>query len=71
MRLLGLTPAVFVAGLAVLAGTLLALHLLRVRVRRVTVETLLFFKSLGEVTRPRVLPGRPARFWAWRHVVRT
>ena len=65
MNLFGLSPLWFALGAAALAGALLALHLLRVRLRRVEVDTLLFFRLAGAVQKPRVLPGRPARWWAF------
>ncbi len=63
MNLELLSPAALGAALAALAAGVLGLHLLRVRLRRVTVDSLLFFRMVGEVQRPRVLGGRPAR-WA-------
>ena len=65
MNLLRLSPTAFAWGAAGLVAALLVLHLLRVRLRRQTVDSLLFFQMLGEVRRPRVLPGRPARWLAF------
>lgn len=65
MNLLGLPPWTFAAGLAGLAGTLLVLHMLRVRLRRQRVDSLLFFRQVGAVHRPRVLLGLPARWWSY------
>ncbi len=65
MRFAGLDSAWVVAGGAALALALLALHLLRVRLRRVAVETLLFFRAVQTTRRPVVMPGRPARFGAY------
>lgn len=65
MTLFGLSPAVFTLGALLLAAGLGVLHLLRVRLRTVEVDTLLFFRLAGAVQRPRVLFGRPARWWAF------
>jgi hypothetical protein len=65
MNLFGLSPLWFAVGALALAGALFALHLLRVRLRRVEVDTLLFFRLAGALQKPRVLPGRPARWWAF------
>ncbi|MDA0932331.1 MAG: hypothetical protein O3C51_02630 [Planctomycetota bacterium] len=65
MNLLGLPPWMFATGLAGLAGTLLVLHMLRVRLRRQRVDSLLFFRQVGAVHRPRVLLGLPARLWSY------
>jgi hypothetical protein len=65
MNLLGLSPVAFAAGLAGLAGTLFVLHMLRVRLRRQRVDSLLFFRQVGAVHKPRVLLGLPARFWSF------
>ncbi|MBK8975581.1 MAG: hypothetical protein IPM29_06620 [Planctomycetes bacterium] len=65
MILRGLSPTVLLAGLGVLAAVLLVLHLLRVRLRRETVDSLLFFRMLGQVQRPRMLFGLPSRWLAF------
>ncbi|MCA8966442.1 MAG: hypothetical protein H6838_13180 [Planctomycetes bacterium] len=62
MTLFGLSPAAFAVGLAALFGGVALLHLLRVRLRRVEVDTLLFFQLAGALRQPRVLPGKPARW---------
>lgn len=62
MRFYGLSPVTVALLGAGIAATLLVLHLLRVRLRQVEVDTLLFFKLAGVVQKPRVLPGRPARW---------
>lgn len=61
MNLVGLSPAAFAIGLAALALTLGALHVLRVRMRRQVVDSLLFFRSAALQARPRVLGQRLAR----------
>lgn len=65
MTLFGLSPAVFLAGAGALAAGLVLLHLLRVRLRTVDVDTLLFFRLAGALQKPRVLPGKPARWLAF------
>lgn len=65
MTLSGLSPWTFLVGALALAGSLVALHLLRVRLRRVEVDTLLFFRLAGALQKPRVLPGAPARWLAF------
>ena len=65
MSLFGVSPLVFAAGLAGIAAVLGVLHLLRVRLRRVTVDTLLFFRLAGTVQQPRTLLGRPSRWLAF------
>ncbi len=65
MTLFGVSPLVFGMVAVALAAVVSALHLLRVRLRRVDVDTLLFFRLAGSVRQPRVLPGRPARWLAW------
>ena len=65
MNLLGLPWTWFGAGLAAIAASLLVLHLLRVRLRRVSVETLMFFRMVGAVQQPRVLLGKPGRWLAF------
>lgn len=65
MSLFGLAPATFALGALLLAGGLALLHLLRVRLRSVEVDTLLFFRLAGALQKPRVLPGRPARWFAF------
>lgn len=62
MTLLGLPLWGYLVGLAGLATALFSLHLLRIRLRRQTVDSLLFFQQVGAVHKPRVLPGRPARW---------
>jgi hypothetical protein len=62
MSLLGLPAWAYAAGLAGLAAALLGLHLLRIRLRRQTVDSLLFFRQVGAVHKPRVLLGRPSRW---------
>lgn len=64
MTLFGLSPATFALGAAALLAVVMLLHLLRVRLRRVDVDTLLFFQLAGALRQPRVLPGRPARLWS-------
>jgi hypothetical protein len=65
MSLWGLSPLAFVIGALALAAIVGALHLLRVRLRQVDVDTLLFFRLAGAVKQPRVLPGRPSRWLAF------
>lgn len=65
MTLFGLSPAVFLIGAGALAAGLVLLHLLRVRLRTVDVDTLLFFRLAGALQKPRVLPGKPARWLAF------
>ncbi|MBM4060567.1 MAG: hypothetical protein FJ265_05660, partial [Planctomycetes bacterium] len=65
MTLFGLSPAAFWLGAGALAAGLLLLHLLRVRLRAAEVDTLLFFRLAGALQKPRVLPGRPARWLAF------
>lgn len=65
MTLFGLSPLVFLLGAGGLAAGLGLLHLLRVRLRTVDVDTLLFFRLAGALQKPRVLPGRPARWLAF------
>ncbi len=65
MNLLGLSPTTFALGAAGIAAALGALHLLRIRLRRQTVDSLLFFEMLGAVERPRVFLGRPARWLSY------
>jgi hypothetical protein len=65
MTLFGLAPATFLLGALVLTAALGLLHLLRVRLRSVQVDTLLFFRLAGALQKPRVLPGRPARWLAF------
>jgi hypothetical protein len=65
MNLLGLPTWTYAAGLAGLAGMLLMLHMLRVRLRRQRVDSLLFFRQVGAVHKPRVLLGLPSRFWSY------
>lgn len=62
MTLLGLPLGGFLLGLAGLATALFGLHLLRIRLRRQTVDSLLFFRQVGTVHKPRVLLGRPSRW---------
>lgn len=64
MTLFGLSPAAFWLGALALGGGLVLLHLLRVRLRPVEVDTLLFFRLAGALQKPRVLPGAPARWLA-------
>jgi hypothetical protein len=65
MSLFGMSAMAFWLGLLGLAAGLFGLHLLRVRLRRVEVDTLLFFRLAGALQKPRVLPGRPARLLAY------
>lgn len=65
MNLLGVSPVAFAIGALLLAAGVAALHLLRVRLRQVDVDTLLFFRLAGAVRQPRVLPGRPSRWLAF------
>src|SRR5262245_38502923 len=62
MRWLGLSPLAFAIGLAALAALAFALHLLRVRLRRVEVDTLLFFPADVPDPERRELIGRPSRW---------
>lgn len=64
MSWFGLSPTAVLTGAAVLAAIAVALHLLRVRLRRVEVDTLLFFQLAGTVRQPRSLPGSPSRWWS-------
>ncbi len=61
MNLVGLSTATFVSGLAALIVALGALHLLRVRMRRQVVDSLLFFRTAALQARPRVLGKKLAR----------
>jgi hypothetical protein len=65
MSLFGLSPAALLLGALALLAALFVLHLLRVRLRRVEVDTLLFFERLGSVKQPRALLGAPARWLAF------
>lgn len=65
MNLLGSTWTALALGAAALAMTWLVLHMLRVRLERVTVPTLLFFRVAATPERPRVLGGRPRRWLAY------
>ncbi|MBK9383456.1 MAG: hypothetical protein IPN34_01330 [Planctomycetes bacterium] len=65
MSLFGLSSTALLLGALALLATLFVLHLLRVRLRRVEVDTLLFFERLGSVKQPRALPGSPARWLAF------
>lgn len=65
MQWLGLPAALVGLGALAIGALLLALHLLRVRLRRVPVDTLLFFRAAGAVQRPRTLLGPPRRLLAW------
>jgi hypothetical protein len=65
MTLFGMSPAVFLVGAGAIVAGLLLLHLLRVRLRAVEVDTLLFFRLAGALQKPRVLPGKPARWLAF------
>jgi hypothetical protein len=49
------------AGSFLLGAALFGLHLLRVRLVRVPVETLLFFRTAQAPLRPRSLVGMPRR----------
>ena len=62
MSWFGLSPTALLIGAAVLAAVAVALHLLRVRLRHVEVDTLLFFRLAGTVRQPRSLPGSPSRW---------
>ncbi|MBK8099872.1 MAG: hypothetical protein IPK26_22450 [Planctomycetes bacterium] len=62
MSWFGLSPTALLIGAAVLAAVAVVLHLLRVRLRRVEVDTLLFFQLAGTVRQPRSLPGSPSRW---------
>lgn len=64
MNLFGLAPSTLLLFAASLAGAVLALHLLRIRLRQVEVDTLLFLRMAGAVRQPRVLLGRPSRWLA-------
>ncbi|MBI5851077.1 MAG: hypothetical protein HZB39_08620 [Planctomycetes bacterium] len=61
MNLAGLSGTAFAGGLAGLLLALGALHLLRVRMRRQVVDSLLFFRSVALHARPRVLGRKLAR----------
>ena len=61
MNLTGLGVGAFLGGLAALVIALGGLHLLRVRMRRQVVDSLLFFRSAALQARPRVLGRRLAR----------
>ena len=61
MNLTGLGVGAFLGGLAALVLGLGGLHLLRVRMRRQVVDSLLFFRSAALQARPRVLGRRLAR----------
>jgi hypothetical protein len=65
MNLLGLSPTAFFVGLAALSVGLFGLHLLRVRLRREVVDSLLFFQQVADVQRPRTLLGAPRRWLAF------
>ncbi len=65
MSLSALSWPAFAAGLAAVAAALFVLHWLRVRLRRVTVPTLLFFAQAAAPARPRVLFGSPRRLLAY------
>lgn len=64
MNLFGLAPSTLLLLAASLAGAVLVLHLLRIRLRQVEVDTLLFFRMAGAVRQPRVLLGSPSRWLA-------
>jgi len=64
MNLFGLAPSTLLLLGASFAATVLLLHLLRIRLRQVEVDTLLFFRMAGAVRQPRVLLGRPSRWLA-------
>jgi hypothetical protein len=61
MNFFGLSPAAFAIGALVAAGALAVLHLLRVRLRRQEVDTLLFFRAAAAVQRPRSLLAKFSR----------
>ncbi|MBL8898619.1 MAG: hypothetical protein JNM84_13365 [Planctomycetes bacterium] len=65
MSFFGLSPAALLLGALALLAALFALHLLRVRLRRVEVDTLLFFERSGSVRQPRALLGSPSRWLAF------
>ena len=65
MSLLGISPLAWGLGLFGFAAGLFALHLLRVRLRRQTVDSLLFFRQVGAVRRPRGLLGAPSRWLSY------
>lgn len=65
MSLLGLPWTWFFAGAGALAAALLLLHLLRVRLVRVPVETLLFFRAALAPQKPRVLGGKPKQWLSY------
>ncbi|PIE25700.1 MAG: hypothetical protein CSA62_00250 [Planctomycetota bacterium] len=62
MTLLGLSPFAFFVGLGALFAGLLLLQMLRVRLRRARVDSLLFFVEIAEQQRPRSLLGLPRRW---------
>ena len=64
MNLFGLAPSTLLLLAGSLAGSVLALHLLRIRLRQVEVDTLLFLRMAGAVRQPRVLLGSPSRWLA-------
>ncbi|MCC6673004.1 MAG: hypothetical protein IT458_18210 [Planctomycetes bacterium] len=65
MTFAGLSATWVVAGLGLLALALFALHLLRVRLRRVAVDSLLFFRQVAQPLQPRVLRGAPSRLLSY------
>lgn len=64
MNLFGLSPAALALLAGGLAAAVLLLHLLRIRLRQVEVDTLLFLRLAGAVRQPRVLLGIPSRWLA-------
>ncbi len=62
MTLTALSLGTYLAGIGAVAAAVFVAHLLRVRHRRVPVETLLFFRLTETPSRPRVLFGMPARW---------
>jgi len=65
MNWLGLSPAALAFGFGGAVVGLGLLHLLRVRPRRVKVESLLFARAAAPTPKPVALFGRPARWWAF------
>lgn len=65
MNWLGLSPASLLVGLGAAGTSLFVLHLLKVRPRRVKIETLLFARAAAPTPKPVALFGRPARWWAF------
>ncbi len=65
MSLFGLSMTTWLAGLGALAAVLGLLHLLRIRLRQVEVETLLFFRMAGPLHKPRTLGGKPQRWLSY------